>query len=184
MSLPVMMREPDSAHLCQAIKKLPDDAVIVEWGSGGSTVMIAREMGPQMRLYTVEHTKMWMDKVAGALADEGLTDRVTQIFAPLAFPVSLWKFGHPEEETPAGADFYIDPRLMPETEFPLWSKIDLALVDGLARGPILAALALKTTPRIPVFLHDYVGREAWYNWAVRFYDQVLRVDELLELRRG
>lgn len=38
-----------------------------------------------------------------------------------------------------------------------------------SRGAVLASLIPKLTPGAVVLMHDYIGREHWYNWAVQLY---------------
>jgi hypothetical protein len=56
---------------------------IVEFGSGVSTVYIAKLMPDDSVLYTIDHNKEWLDIVATWLVNEGLRDRVVMVHAPL-----------------------------------------------------------------------------------------------------
>ena len=80
----------------------------------------------------------------------------------------IWPFGQPYEETPVACADYIHANEIPIP----WAKVELVLVDGFVRGAVLAVIRTKVTQGIAVFLHDYAGREWWYDWAVRLYTVV------------
>jgi len=163
-----MMTLDDQQIITAAVNALPDDAVLVEYGSGGSTVMFAKLLRGNQKLYTVEHNVDWFHKVKTALQTADPDKRVTlTLRTPDADP-SVWPFGHYYEETPYACADYIHAT---GVDIP-WSRVRLALVDGFVRGSVLAMLATKLNPDTPVFLHDYLDREAWYDWAVRLYDVV------------
>lgn len=163
-----MMTLDDQQTLTRTVAELPDDAVLVEYGSGGSTVMFAKLLRGNQRLYTIEHNVEWFHKVKSALQVVDPEKRVSlNLRTPDADP-SVWPFGHFYEETPYACADYIHAT---DVEIP-WSRVRLALVDGFVRGSVLAMLATKLAPETPVFLHDYLDRESWYDWAVRLYDVV------------
>lgn len=177
----VMMSEQDLAPLVSTLKIYAHPITVLEYGSGGSTSVFADHLGDQHRLCSVEHHKGWYETVGNRLANHPASDRITRILAPLSFHTSLWKFARPEEEMGAGAEHYIwAPERNPEGWN--WSNVGLAFVDGIARGPCLAYLRTRLSPGTPVFVHDYTGREVWYDWAVNLYNRVNVHDLTIELR--
>lgn len=163
-----MMTVDDQRTLTAVVQSLPDDAVLVEYGSGGSTVMFAKLLRGAQKLYTIEHNVDWFHKVKTALKEVDTDQRVSLNLRTPDADASVWPFGHYYEETPYACADYIHAV---GVEIP-WSKVRFALVDGFARGAVLAMLTTKLESETPVFLHDYLGREAWYEWAVRLYDVV------------
>lgn len=177
----VMMHEEELQAILTAVKALPTNSTILEYGSGGSTSVFANYLGDTHKLCSVEHDKTWYKTVGERLEGHPNGDRVTRILAPLDFHQGLWRFAHPYEEMAAGTAHYIwAPEHNPEGWD--WTTVGLVLVDGIARGPCLAYLRNKLNPGTPVFLHDYKGRENWYDWAVELYERVTQNDLLLELR--
>jgi hypothetical protein len=177
----VMMHEEELQEILVALDALPSPSTILEYGSGGSTSIFANHLGYTHRLYSVEHDKGWYEKVSERLAGHPNDERITRILAPLQFHQGLWRFAHPYEEMPSGAEYYIwAPENNPEGWS--WENVNLVLVDGICRGPCLAYLRTKLNPGTTVFLHDYTGREIWYDWAVKLYDRVKQTNLILELR--
>ena len=169
---------PDEVTALQAtVDALPEAAVIVEFGSGGSTRFFADNLQAARRLVSIEHNAEWYETVSIALDQHPNRERITLIYAGPELPLSRYIFAMPEEEMPAGLARYIHP------ETPVsWSDVTCVLVDGVARGACLAALRTKLRPGTTVLLHDYTGREYWYDWAVSLYDRVSLTNTLLTLR--
>lgn len=161
--LPILLSHPERAALLAAAHALPPDGLIVEWGSGGSTRLLG-ETG--RRVVSIEHDLEWVRKVQ---ADTAHLPNVE--IRHHASPFKTY-FGQPEEESPAGLEGYI-------IEFP--PRAGLFFVDGLARGAVLATIRRVARPEARIFLHDYHGREAWYEWALWPYKKVALTDSLLEL---
>ena len=180
--IPVMMHADEEAAMREIVGTLPDETTIVEWGAGGSTIMFADLLGPKQHLITIEHKHEWFQNVRAELAEHPNRNRVTVLMIPLSFPIEVWQFARPEEETGAGASKYICGPEFLWKDHPQWSSVGLVLVDGIARGPCLASLRTKVLPQTRIFLHDYTGREVWYDWAANLYERVGLTNMLLELR--
>jgi hypothetical protein len=178
--LEVMMSTTDWIPLATRID-LCDPGTILEYGSGISTVAIADVLTehPKHRLVSVEHDAEWYAHVNTLLENHPAREQVRLIHAPLDFHPSIWRYAHPAEETGAGAAKYIHPL---SHELGEWFDVRLAFVDGIARGPCLATCWMSLEPGTPVFLHDYRGREEWYDWALQAYERVELYDLMLELR--
>lgn len=142
---------------------------IVECGGGLSTLYIARLM--QQRgsghLYTLEHDLEWLELLKALLQEQGLSDYVTVIPAPLA-PCDLALENNLWYDLTAFRSQFTT------------STIDLLLVDGppaydrprrLSRYPALPALRDLFAPDFAVFLDD-INRsgeaEIIIKWAAEF----------------
>jgi predicted O-methyltransferase YrrM len=129
---------------------LAERKIVVELGSGVSTVVLARlerELGG--RVFALEHSPAWAGWVRRALARDGLEEVATVIDAPLgAHPLSL-----------EGAPWYEEAAL---DSLPA-EGIELLLVDGppgygdgmsRSRHPALPALQDRLAPGALVILDD------------------------------
>ena len=167
--MPVLMDADEIAYLQKHLRKRQWEKM-VEWGSGGSTLMFMDLMQDHQHLISIEDKHDWYDSVGTAIADRNKTDQVTHVFAPNQ--LKPW-FAVPEEETPATLEFYISPLQN------MWDA-DIYFVDGIARGACLATILHKAQNRdASVFLHDYRGREAWYAWAVNLFGETEQVGSTL-----
>jgi hypothetical protein len=128
---------------------------IVEFGSGLSTIVIARRLVGlgEGHLYSLEHDRAWAGLAAGRIATEDLGARVSMVEAPLA--------EHPLAQP--GCRWYSPAALgtLPTC------GIELLLVDGPPAGetgtersrfPALPVLADRLADRAVVILDD-IGRE-------------------------
>ena len=148
--------------------------VIVECGSGGSTIVLARcaEMNVIGHVYTFEHLPDFANKTRQELARHGLAAYATVVTAPLLrhdINSEQWSW-------------YSIQTLPPE-------KIDLLVIDGppahtghLARYPAGPLLFKHLSPNATVFLDDaYRGeeREILERWGIEFpeYHQQLRATQ-------
>ncbi|MGR3939136.1 MULTISPECIES: class I SAM-dependent methyltransferase [Streptomyces] len=149
---------------------LRDRKVLLECGSGTSTVMFARMMAQRGygHMLSLEHDGEWADRVATQLAAEGLSEVATVIHAPL-------------EEHPAAVkdvDWYA-PKTVTEEVGAYTEKhgpVDLLLVDGppgwergrtMARYPAVPVLWDFLAPGASVLLDDVNragGKEITERW--------------------
>lgn len=132
-------------------------ALIVELGSGTSTIVLARllrELGTG-HLLAVEHDEGWAARVQRQLDREGLTERVRVVRAPL----------RPNQRALDGCQWYDEDALMTALEAsPLGAgQIDVLVVDGPpawqpgsehARYPALGALASRLAAGATIVLDD------------------------------
>lgn len=146
-----------------AVEALPDDGIIVEWGSGGSTVFWLEHMTPGQHLISIEHNPQWAKTVQDALKAHPKRDQVTYYFKEPKAPLDFYGYGVPFEENPVGLEDYIDPM-----DARLY-RAHLYFIDGIARGPIAASVLSYMSNDAVVFIHDYAGREIWYDWACNLY---------------
>lgn len=182
MSLKPMMSDRELSVLSYHVAKMSPGSAIVEYGSGGSTHFFASRLTVgDLQLYSVEHDPEWYMRVAEELEFHSAHHRIHRMFVKLGLDIRRWRFSEPEEEMPAGAGAYIWAPSVHDKTF-RWDNVGLVFVDGLARGSILAVLRTVLNPGTLVLLHDYAGREFWYDWAIVLYDSIVRHDTLLEMR--
>jgi predicted O-methyltransferase YrrM len=150
---------------------LNDRKVVVECGSGTSTVVLARMMAQRGygNVLSLEHDEKWASWVSDQLAGEGLTDVATVVYAPLA-------------EHPAAVknvEWYAPDTVAGEVEAftAKHGAIDVLLVDGppgwqqgrkMARYPAVPALREYLAPGAFVMLDDVnrsEGVEITKRWA-------------------
>lgn len=168
---------PDEINLIsQIVDNLHDNAKIVEWGSGGSTMLFLSKLKPNQKLISIEHNQTWFDKVDQETKDNPKRSQLTQVFIPL--DADLWGYGIPSEENPCFTNNYTNPEKSHDVSI---FDADLILVDGIARGACLATVRSKlSNNKAIVLLHDYSDgkhsssfiRTEWYQWAVNLYSGV------------
>lgn len=172
------------------LEKKEPGTKMVEWGSGGSTLLFLPYFGTG-ELISVEHNKEWVDKVAQEVTRKEFSPEVLKGFTYCWRPphyngahvqLGFHGYGVPYEECPTFVADYIDPEYSDPRVVKVWDS-DIYFVDGIARGPVLATIkqrALKKEAR--VFLHDLPGpenRREWYEWALRLYSKVEQVGPTL-----
>ncbi|WP_343502572.1 hypothetical protein [Alloyangia pacifica] len=131
--------------------------VILEYGSGGSTVLAA-EM-PGKTVFTVESDKDWAQRMRRWFAETppAAGTEVDVIWSDIG-PTKEW--GHPVDE--------IEWRSFPEYPLKVWElpefrQPDVVLVDGRFReGCALAAAFLTEKPLVLLF-DDYAPRAHYHN---------------------
>lgn len=173
MALSEIQMEPDEIDLMyDLIDKLPDDGLMVEWGSGGSTERWLKRMkGTNKRLISIEHNKQWHTKVTASvneLDEQGELSKhqFTYIYKPNLYP---FRYSHGyasiTEEHFYGLQDYIS------ADDAIWDA-DIFFIDGVARNACAVSVLVHSRKPTPaIFIHDYVGREDWYAWAVSLYSR-------------
>lgn len=159
-----------------------DRRVIVELGSGISTVVIGRLLAERGgKLTSIEHDPDWAAIVRGHLEREGLEPVVELLVSPLA----------PHSDTWESAPWY-----SPEAVASLPSGIDLLLVDGPpgygegmthSRYPAMSALADRLSYGGLVLLDDAdrdPEREIVERWSEECEGWTFGIDERLGLALG
>lgn len=163
----VQMNGDEIDYVVDCIKAMPADGLMVEWGCGGSTCKWIETLSNQQKLITVEHNESWYDRVTRAIRNEfgDVSDKFTFKHIGEQYGVEHG-YATPTEEHPIGCDNYINPDVPG-----IWDA-DIFYIDGIARAATALVVLLKHTKKDPViFIHDYVRREAWYDWATQFFDK-------------
>lgn len=174
MSFPTrpMMQPDEVEYLTHALKGIESNAVVLEWGMGGSTYYLSQQLVRDQRLHSIEHDVQWFEQARKTIENLPRQDN-TQVFlhhAPAEKVLSVVSNGTALEECPVGLANYINFAPLMRKDFD-WSRVQLVLVDGVSRGSVLASLLMKLTPGTVVMMHDFTSdREHWYNWIVPAYD--------------
>ena len=160
------MNQDEIDYVRECIKQMPSDGIMAEWGSGGSTCAWLETLSGSQRLFSVEHTEAWYNRVNRAIAAEfgDVSSKFKYYHIPEQFGFEHG-YGNLIEEHPTGTDNYLLP---PNDE---WWNADIFFIDGIVRATCAAMVLLKHKKKKPaVFIHDYVGRENWYSWASQLFD--------------
>jgi hypothetical protein len=130
--------------------------VILEYGSGGSTVM-AGDMADK-RVFSVESDKDWASMMRQWFAEnppKGGT-QVDVIWSDVG-PTKEW--GYPTDMR----NYMRFPRYPLEVwDMPDFEQPDVVLVDGRFRTGCAMATALRTTKPVKLFIDDYKRRKAYH----------------------
>lgn len=155
----VQMMPDEVDYVVNAIQDLPDDGLMVEWGSGGSTLHWLKTLRPTQKLYSIEHNPDWAQKVADR-AKEYSNFRL--YFTDVSSKYHNHTYGSVDEENPFNTANYV----CPSTRI---YNADLYLIDGIARGACLAGVLLNRKKQNSVILmHDYSLRVPAYDWITQF----------------
>ena len=130
-------------------------SVILEYGSGGSTVLGAR-LGH--RVFSVESDQDWAARLAEHVAD--LSDKVHLHHVDIG-PTGAWG-------APTKAREY---RKFPQYALSVWDRPDfqdpdLVLIDGRFRASCMVAVLMRTKKPVTVLFDDYANR-AYYHGVER-----------------
>lgn len=141
---------------------VPENGTLVEWGCGGSTVYFLDNLKEGQTLVSIEHNEQWYNKILDLVKNHPNVDKHVFLYIPPEIPNPY--YARPEEEHPCGLRDYICP------DVDIIEQGDVFLVDGIARGATAAFLAVRAKKEAQVIIHDYLGRENWYDWAVQCFD--------------
>lgn len=160
----ILFSQLEIDHIQNEIKNMPEDGIMVQWGNRGEVCAWLEVLGEKQRLISIEHDEDWFNRVNRAVRNH--FGEVVENYLPLHVEARYIEhtYGTPLEEHPMGADDYIFP-----SNKDIFNA-DVYLIDGIARATCALAVLLKHKKKNPViFMHDYVGREAWYSWATQFF---------------
>ena len=160
----IQMVQTDMEIICDHIRKMPEDGLMVEWGSGGSTCKWIETLTNNQKLITIEHNESWYNRVTRAVNAEfgNIENKFTFYHKPELH--IQHGYGNIIEEHPCGVEEYINP------DNAIWNA-DFFFVDGITRGACVSTILHKRKKQDSVIMiHDYVGREFWYEWVVQFFD--------------
>lgn len=144
------MPEAEAAVVRQAYA---DAGSILEYGSGGSTVL-ASEM-PGKTIVSVESDPDWAQMMRDWFGDNPGLSPVDVIHADIG-PTEEW--GHPETDAAW--------RKYPDYPLKVWDRDiapDVVLVDGRFRVGCALATAFRTAKPVTVLFDDYVDRKPYHR---------------------
>ncbi|UXX83850.1 hypothetical protein [Roseovarius pelagicus] len=148
------MPDAEAAHIARTYAEA---SVILEYGSGGSTVL-ASEM-PGKTVFSVESDENWADMMRGWFAQSPPVSgsKVEVVWADIG-PTREW--GYPET----------DAEWQRYARYPLaiWDKPhfqqpDVVLVDGRFRTGCAMATAFRTTRPVRLLVDDYKRRKGYHR---------------------
>ena len=154
MDRPVlMMPEAEAARLAGAYASAD---VILEYGSGGST-LLASEL-PGKRVFSVESDKAWAEMMQNLLA-QSLPRHGTRVDVIWVDVGATGDWGRPMDD--AGWRHY------PEYPLAIWQREDfvqpdVVLVDGRFRPGCAMATALCTAKPVTMLVDDYRRRKGYH----------------------
>jgi hypothetical protein len=152
---------------------------IVEFGSGVSTLVIAKALDPEeQKMITFEHDREWANLVTEQLMRHGLADRCQVVHAPLV----------PCEQSIDGSSWY-DTATIRESVGSL--DVDVVVCDGppaystgsrMARYPAIPVLRHFLSDRYSVYLDD-IDRSGEREIAKK-WSELLQIPFSYQLLRG
>ncbi|MGV8950358.1 MAG: hypothetical protein ACOH2M_04580 [Cypionkella sp.] len=135
-----------------------DAGVILEYGSGGSTVVAAEAAGK--RVFSVESDPDWLAMMQGYFADNPPLADLTMLLGDIG-PTKAWSF--PKDETKI--------RDWPKYPLAVWDldgfvHPDVILIDGRFRAACFLTALFKITKPTLVLWDDYKERPAYHEVEV------------------
>jgi hypothetical protein len=168
----IQMHDNEVHEVTSRIKEMGSDGLMVEWGSGGSSIRWLETLTENQKLISIEHNPEWHMKVNQYVSSRpDLGQKFTYLFKPELYSYQHG-YGVIGEEHPHGLDDYLFPKGVADAE--------IFFVDGIARATTaLIVKFLSTHPDPVIYIHDYVGRENWYAWAAQFFSKREKVGHTL-----
>ncbi len=136
-------------------KHLTKDKVMLEWGSGGSTIEFSKQVKDY---YSIEHNKEWYDKVKNELNNQQITN-VNYNYIPET------------QQRPAnsGQSEYYQYKDYLDVVDTFDTKFDVVLIDGRARRLCAKKIIPYLNPGAIIIIHDWVLRHV-YHCVTDYYD--------------
>lgn len=149
----VWMHEEEKAVI---EKYLKPDVVMMEWGSGGSTVEFSKKV---KEYYSVEHNRDWYEEVSKAI------------------PSNVTLYYKSGEELPQHyhQSEYQHYREYLDVVYEIGKRFDVVLIDGRARRLCALKIIPYLKPDAIVIIHDWCTRPP-YHCVLDYYDIVDKVD--------
>lgn len=169
----IQMQLDEVEEVTSRIKEMGPDGLMVEWGSGGSSVKWLETLTDNQRLISIEHNPEWHMKVSEYLSTRPELNKKFKYH----LKTELYGFQHGyatvNEENPHGLDDYFIPRNDVLSG-------DIFFIDGVARATTALLVKMLSTKEDPViYIHDYYGREQWYTWSTQFFSKKEKVGHTL-----
>ena len=143
-------------------KHFSPDKIMLEWGSGGSTI----EFSPQLKkYYSIEHNKEWYESVKNEISTLGYKN-INYNFVPQ----NLLNNNDGRQSEYAQFKDYIDIVDKFNTKF------DIVLIDGRARRLCAKKIIPYLNPGAIVIIHDWCVRDV-YHCVTDYFDVLEYVDD-------
>ena len=127
--------------------------VILEYGSGGSTVMASEMTGK--RIFSVESDKRWCGMMQDYFDHAGMQSPVTMHYGDIG---RVGKWGRPQSDKSWRA-YHRYPNSVWDLD--TFEAPDLVLVDGRFRAACFVTTMLRTEKPLTLLFDDYVGRQQY-----------------------
>jgi len=135
---------------------LHSNTVMLEWGSGGSTLEFSSIVE---KYYSIEHNQEWYDKISKELKLYPLNDVEYRFVKQNSERIATEQSSYKQFKD------YIDEVDSFNTQF------DVVLIDGRARRLCAKKVIPYLKPNAFVFIHDYVLRTPY--WVVEDYFELI-----------
>lgn len=169
LTWPELTFPPEEAELIQ--EHYAAAGVILEYGSGGSTVLGAKQ--PGKLILSVESDARWAQDLQSRIDAAGLPSPVILYHADIG-PTGAW--GRPVDES-HWRQFHRYPTAIWSQDF--FRQPDLVLIDGRFRPACFVTTCLRTTAPVTVLFDDYADRPA-YHVVERLMEPVRVVGRVAE----
>jgi hypothetical protein len=153
----VWMHEAEKAII---EKYLTQDTVMMEWGSGGSTVEYSKRV---KKYYSVEHNFDWYQKVKVSVGAN-----VTLFYRPVT--------KLPPDEPHYNQSTYEYYQEYLDVVYEIGEMFDVVLIDGRARRLCALKIIPYLKPNATVIIHDWCLRPC-YHCVLDYYDLVEKIDD-------
>lgn len=146
LTLPEAEAEVLQQHYSQA-------RIILEYGSGGSTVLGARQQGKL--IFSVESDRSWLIRLQQKFDKAHLPSDPILYHADIG---STGAWGRPFDDR-SWAGFYRYPLAI--WAEPFFRQPDLVLIDGRLRPACFVAICINTRAPVTVLFDDYLNRQSY-----------------------
>ncbi|MBV7265560.1 hypothetical protein [Erythrobacter ani] len=143
----------DEAELVRAIYEKA--TVILEYGSGGSTIIAAEK--PGKLVFSVESDREWALRLQHEIDSRKLSSPATVYHVDIG-PTGDW--GRPLNSD-SWTNFHNYPLAI--WDEPFFRQPDVVLIDGRFRPACLMAVALRTRQTVTLLFDDYKSRPAYHS---------------------
>lgn len=143
----------DSREKALIEKHLDSNKVMLEWGSGGSTVEFSQQV---KQYYSIEHNRQWFNNVSEEIAQRKYTN-INYNFVEQNAP-----------QTEAQSEYYQFKDYIDIVDT-FNTKFDIVLIDGRARRLCAYKVIPYLNPNAIVIIHDWVLRHV-YHCVTDYYN--------------
>ena len=137
------------------LDSLTEDTVMLEWGSGGSTIEFSSIVS---KYYSIEHNFDWYTKINEEIKNYPLND-------------IDYRFVKQNIERTPGQSTYVEFKDYIDEVDKFNDKFDVVLIDGRARRLCAKKVIPYLKENSVIFIHDYVLRRPY--WVVEDYFELV-----------
>ncbi len=136
---------------------LTDKTIMLEWGSGGSTLEFSSIVN---KYYSIEHNEDWYKNISNKLKSYPLNN-------------VIYKYVKQNEENTDGrqSEYTMYRDYIDEVDN-FNTKFDVVLIDGRARRLCAKKIIPYLKEESIIFIHDYIERKAVYGCVEDYYELI------------